>query len=50
MITNAIRGGATPLQTQSMARHVSFDTTTTYYHEVGRTEHPAEDLIDYGGI
>ena len=47
-ITNAIRHGATPLQAQAMARHASFDTTKGYYHEVGRIENPAEDLIDYG--
>jgi len=33
-----------------MARHASFDTTKGYYHEVGRIENPAEDLIDYGGV
>jgi integrase len=46
-ITSAIRNGATPLQVQSMARHKSFDTTMNYYHEVGRTANPAEDLINY---
>jgi integrase/recombinase XerD len=47
-ITSAIRNGATPMQTQAMARHKSFDTTLNYYHEVGRTQNPAEDLISYG--
>jgi len=46
-ITSAIRHGATPLQVQAMARHKSFDTTLGYYHEVGRTENPAEDLVGY---
>lgn len=47
-VTNAIRAGATPLQVQAMARHQSFDTTLNYYHEVGRLDNPAEDLISYG--
>lgn len=46
-ITNAIRQGGTPLQVQAMARHSSFDTTLNYYHEVGRLDNPAEDLICY---
>lgn len=46
-ITNAIRGGATPMQVQSMARHQSYDTTLGYFHEVSRIDSPAEDLIDY---
>jgi site-specific recombinase XerD len=46
-ISNAIRNGATPLQVQAMARHRSFDTTLGYYHEIARTENPAEDLINY---
>ncbi len=46
-ISNAIRNGAEPLQVQAMARHQSFDTTLGYYHEVSRTESPAEDLISY---
>ena len=46
-ISNAIRNGAEPLQVQAMARHQSFDTTLNYYHEISRTEKPAEDLIDY---
>lgn len=46
-ITNAIRNGGEPLQVQAMARHRSFDTTLGYYHEIGRTAAPAEDLIDY---
>ena len=46
-ISNAIRNGAEPLQVQAMARHQSFDTTLGYYHELSRTEKPAEDLIDY---
>lgn len=47
-ITAAIRGGASPLQVQAMARHSSFDTTLAYIHEVGRLDNPAEDLINYG--
>ena len=47
-ISNAIRNGAEPLQVQAMARHQSFETTLGYYHELSRTEKPAEDLIDYG--
>lgn len=46
-ITNAIRKGATPMQTQAMARHQSLDTTLGYYHEVGRLDDPAEDRISY---
>ena len=46
-ISNAIRNGAEPLQVQAMARHQSFETTLGYYHELSRTEKPAEDLIDY---
>ena len=46
-ISNAIRNGATPLQVQAIPRHQSFDTTLNYYHEISRTEKPAEDLIDY---
>ena len=46
-ITNAIRHGAEPLQVQSMARHQSFDTTLSYYHEEARTLDPAEDYVRY---
>ncbi len=46
-ISNAIRNGAEPLQVPAMARHLSFETTLGYYHELSRTEKPAEDLIDY---
>lgn len=46
-ITSAIRGGATPMQVQSMARHSSYDTTLGYYHEAGRLDNPAEDAIAY---
>ena len=46
-ISNAIRNGAEPLQVQAMARHQSFETTLSYYHELSRTDKPAEDLIDY---
>jgi integrase len=46
-ITNAIRNGALPMAVQAMARHKSFDTTLGYYHEVGRLDNPAEDLIEY---
>jgi len=48
-ITFAILGGATPVQAQSFARHADPKTTMQYYHEVDRTEKPAEDLINYGG-
>ena len=48
-ITAAIRGGGEPMAVQAMARHKSFDTTLGYYHELARTERPAEDLIRYGG-
>lgn len=47
-ISNAIRNSAEPLQVQAMARRRSFDTTLDYYHEIGRTSAPAENLIDYG--
>lgn len=47
-ITRVIRNGGTPLQTQQFAGHSSFDTTLIYHHEVGRLQHPAEDLIEYG--
>lgn len=46
-ITNAIRHGATPMQAQALARHENLNTTMIYYHEMGRTTNPAEDLIDY---
>ena len=46
-ITSAIRHGAEPIQVQAMARHSSFDTTLGYYHEVARTEEPAEDFVSY---
>jgi integrase/recombinase XerC/integrase/recombinase XerD len=46
-ISNVIRHGASPLQAQAMARHKSFNTTLGYYHEIARTENPAEDLVDY---
>jgi site-specific recombinase XerD len=49
-VTAAIRGGATPMQVQAMARHASFDTTLGYFHEESRTANPAEDLIDYGEV
>ena len=48
-ITKAIRAGGEPMAVQAMARHKSFDTTLIYYHEISRTERPAEDLIRYGG-
>ena len=48
-ITQAIRAGGEPMAVQAMARHQSFDTTLGYYHELARTDHPAEDLIRYGG-
>ncbi len=47
-ISSAIRHGATPTQAQAMARHSNVNTTLIYYHEIGRTSNPAEDLIDYG--
>lgn len=46
-ISTAIRGGATPTQAQAMARHSNINTTMIYYHEVNRTQNPAEDLISY---
>jgi integrase/recombinase XerD len=46
-ISNAIRNGADPQQAQSMARHANVNTTMIYYHEIGRTEDPAEDRISY---
>jgi integrase/recombinase XerD len=46
-ITNVIRNGATPLQAQAMARHRNFYTTLGYFHEVGRIDNPAENLINY---
>lgn len=46
-ISSAIRHGAEPLQVQAMARHRSYDTTLGYYHELSRTDTPAEDLIQY---
>jgi integrase len=48
-ISNAIRNGATPMQTRAMSRHDSLDTVMIYYHETARDENPAEDLIDYEG-
>ena len=46
-ITNLIRRGAAPLAVMQFARHMSFDTTLGYFHEVARTEDPPEDLISY---
>jgi len=46
-ITNVIRHGGTPMQTQAFARHASFDTTLGYFHEQSRLDNPAEDLISY---
>ena len=46
-ITNAVLHGAPVQKVKSMARHVSIDTTMTYYHEVDRLEDPAEGYIDY---
>jgi site-specific recombinase XerD len=46
-ISTAIRNGAEPLQVQAMARHKNYNTTLIYYHELSRTENPAEDLITY---
>jgi len=48
-ITNVIRHGGTPMQTQTFARHASYDTTLGYYHEAARLDNPAEDLISYAG-
>ena len=47
-ISTAIRSGATLPQVQAMARHANINTTMIYYHEVSRTENPAEDMISYG--
>ncbi len=46
-VTSAIRQGTTLVQAQQMARHKSPETTMRYYHELSRTENPAEDLISY---
>ena len=46
-ISSAIRNGADLLQVQSMARHADPKTTMIYYHEIGRTDNPAEDLVSY---
>lgn len=44
-ISSAIRNGGDLLQVQAMARHSDPKTTMVYYHEIGRTDNPAEDLI-----
>lgn len=46
-ITNAIRNGASLLDTQAMARHASPNTTMIYYHALNRIENAAEKRIDY---
>jgi len=46
-ITQAKNGGADLMQLQTMARHMSSDTTLIYIHETNRLENPAEDLIQY---
>jgi integrase/recombinase XerD len=46
-ITNAIRHGATLMQTSAMAGHNDIRTTMIYYHESDRITRPAEDLIAY---
>jgi integrase/recombinase XerD len=46
-ITNAIRNGASLLDTQAMARHASSATTQVYYHNLQRIENAAEKRIDY---
>jgi site-specific recombinase XerD len=46
-ITKAILNGATPLQAMAMARHKNLEQTMKYFHQVQRTEAPAEDLIQY---
>jgi len=47
-ISSAIRHGAPIQKVQSMAHHVSIDTTMIYYHENDRIENPAEQYVDYG--
>jgi site-specific recombinase XerD len=46
-ITNVIRHGGSVLQAQALARHADINTTMGYYHEMGRLDNPAEDLISY---
>ena len=46
-ITQAIQGGARPMQVRALARHQSFETTLNYIHEAARTDDPAEDYIKY---
>lgn len=46
-ISSAIRNGGDLLQVQAMARHADPKTTMVYYHEIGRTDNPAEDLVKH---
>ena len=46
-ITLAILGGATPVQTQAMARHSDLNTTMGYYHNLARVEAGAEKCISF---
>ena len=47
-ITNAIRNGASLLDTQAMARHANAATTQIYFHNLQRIENAAEKRIHYG--
>lgn len=47
-ITNAIRNGASLLDTQAMARHANAATTQIYFHNLQRIENAAEKKISYG--
>ena len=46
-ITSAIKNGAPITSVQAMARHTNINTTMIYFHEVERTENPAEDFVGY---
>lgn len=46
-VSAAIRGGASLMQAQAMARHKSVDTTTIYYRQIDRVENAAERRISY---
>lgn len=47
-ITAAVRGGASLVQAQNMARHTDPKTTMIYIREVNRAADPAEARIEYG--
>ena len=46
-ITMAILGGASPVQTQAMARHSDINTTMGYYHNLARVQAGAEKCISF---